>query len=363
MLRNSVVFALGDGGLDKVNAMQLIHSVWDLQESLDLQEWRHILWKASQHVAAFDATTVGTMVPQTKSDECFLEFEAKFAAVVKCSSGFNTAEIVDPTTTTKCVATIHAKMTAPILTRWWTVGAATSYMYEYYLQLFYAAQTVINAYKSGAGPHTIASCLFSHVLNQENFIDLTLIRGYHKAMTTPHLDWFQSCQDLTGKMGFQSHNVVTRVYVMQQDIIGLPSHDEFKPYHEAIEQAGHVRGSTEYKRHIKKLTVFVEQSMETCTKHFTRWLSPKLLPEALMSETPLAKVAAAVILKKTLPSPETFGDAVQVDQFSNKLYFKSDVHDKVINLNRYDQFIRSVVDVDDAEHKQEAMDAAQLIID
>jgi len=38
MLRNSVVFALGDGGLEKVNAMQLIHSVWDLQESLDLQE-------------------------------------------------------------------------------------------------------------------------------------------------------------------------------------------------------------------------------------------------------------------------------------------------------------------------------------
>lgn len=142
------------------------------------------------------------MVPQNKSNENFLEFEAKFSTTFGYSTGFNATELVNRATTTKYVGTIHSKMTAPILTRWWMVGAATSYIYECYLKLFHAAQMAINACKSGAGPHSIASYLFSHLLNQENFIDLTLIRGYHKAHMTPHLDWFQSCQDLMGKMGF-----------------------------------------------------------------------------------------------------------------------------------------------------------------
>jgi len=50
-LRNAVVTALGDGGIENVNAMQLLHTVWDLQESLDLEEWRHTLHLSSQFVA------------------------------------------------------------------------------------------------------------------------------------------------------------------------------------------------------------------------------------------------------------------------------------------------------------------------
>jgi len=187
-LRNSVVTALGDGGLEKVNAMQLIHSVYDLQESIELEVWRHVLWRSCQYIAAFNPATAGTTIPTTKAQECENEFKQKLAALFGFHTKFNTTEVVNLTTAMKYKGTTHCKMTAPMLTRWWTVGAGSSYIFEYYLPLFHAAQTVINAYNSGSGPHGIASCLFAHVSNTDNFIDVALIRGYHKGYITPHLD-------------------------------------------------------------------------------------------------------------------------------------------------------------------------------
>jgi len=55
-LRNAVHVAFGAGGLDKVNVLQLLHSVFALQESLDLDEWRHTLIKSSQCVSECDPT-------------------------------------------------------------------------------------------------------------------------------------------------------------------------------------------------------------------------------------------------------------------------------------------------------------------
>jgi len=57
-LRNAIVNTLGEGALERVNAMQLIHSVYRLQESIDLEEWRHILVKASDFVANYDPTLI-----------------------------------------------------------------------------------------------------------------------------------------------------------------------------------------------------------------------------------------------------------------------------------------------------------------
>jgi len=47
-LSNAVKNALGEGALHKVNAMQLLHSVCRLQESMDLDKWRHVSKQASK---------------------------------------------------------------------------------------------------------------------------------------------------------------------------------------------------------------------------------------------------------------------------------------------------------------------------
>jgi len=38
--------------------MQMLHSVYDLQEAIDQNEWRYILWKSSEFVHLFDPTDV-----------------------------------------------------------------------------------------------------------------------------------------------------------------------------------------------------------------------------------------------------------------------------------------------------------------
>ena len=49
-LSNAVRETFGEGALDKINAMQLIHSVYRLQESIDMDEWRHVLYLSLIHI-------------------------------------------------------------------------------------------------------------------------------------------------------------------------------------------------------------------------------------------------------------------------------------------------------------------------
>ena len=303
-LNNAVRAALGDGGLDKVNAMQLLHLVYNLQEAVGSKEWRHILVKSSNCVANFDPslpieepTHAMSVAQQNK-----LVFEQAFAVVYKYHSKFTIQEDSDENS---FKGTILQKPPAPILTRWWTVGAGTSCTFSYYLQLFHAAQTAINVFDSGSSPHIIASSLFGLMKDPENFVDLTLIQCFTRDMSvSPHLDWLQSSDDLSNKLGFQSHNIATRFFLIERDLISLPASDCFKVYSKAVcNAAGNqdgIRGLEgildERKRHLKKQTVFITESMASLQKHFRRWLQPDLLAASLLSKAPIALMFASAML-------------------------------------------------------------------
>lgn len=142
-LANAIRETFGHGALDKVNSMQLLHTVYRLQESIDLNEWRHILFLSSQFVATHDTTVdyeVNNDMPAAERhrNTFFQSYKNIFGYY---SQFYKTAE-EDPSTLKKFKLIIYGKMTAPILTRWWTVGAASSYVFNYYLQIFHAAQTV-----------------------------------------------------------------------------------------------------------------------------------------------------------------------------------------------------------------------------
>lgn len=128
-------------------------------------------------------------------------------------------------------------------------------------------------------------------------------------------------------------------------------------YTEAIEKARHVRGSDQSELHLKKLNVFMEQSLETLHKHFKRWLSPKLLPAALMSESPTAKLVVAVMLKRDMPALGT----AQLTQGMGRHYFKSEAHDRMICIERFNEFLRANIE-DAVECSQESAQAAKLVL-
>jgi len=337
-LGNAIKETFGQGALDKVNAMQLLHSVYRLQESIDLAEWRHILYLSSQFVAGHDATAnteVNERMPAAeKNRRMFLQ---SYNKIVKFHGAFHKQPEDNPATLKKYLETIYGKMTAPILTRWWTVGAAAAYVFKYYLHIFHAAQTVINMYPSNSNPYNIASDLFSLMSNQENFVDMTLIRCFHKAYVNKHFGWLQACDDLSGTVGFQSHNIAARYYCMSRDIEHIMSGRSMEDYQEATDKLPDEDGNRQ--RNFNKLSVFVGHAAESLHKHFGRWLTPSLLPAALLSEGPLAKVVAAAILGNDL-SPQEF----PVDRTTGRINFYSTAHDFTFCLRQFNRFLKQRLD-------------------
>jgi len=367
-LSNAVKQALGEGSLEKINASQLLHTVYRMQESLDGDEWRHMLYKACEFVHNFNAEEASALPPldskakaQLKNERAFID---DFLIVYQFGHLFKKGVAIDPSEIIKYEDTIYGKMTAPILTRWWTVGSAASYTFDYCLQVFHACQQVINIYKSTSTPNGIASDLYAMMKDQENFIDVALIRSFNKAYINPHLDWLQSGDDLSGSLGFQAHNIVARYYLMREDLKQTMTNPSMKQYMALVNKVPD-DGSGNRARHLKKSEVFYIEASESLDKHFRRWLKADLLPAALLSEGPTAQVVAACMLDKPLPS---FNNQAAVTYMASADWykFKSDAHKRPrFNLNLFHKWLKNqLIDVrktDNGEYSHQDWTAATLI--
>ena len=124
---------LGEGGLGMKNVMQLVHSVYDLQESLDFEEYVEVMVEARAFVSAIQSNAEYDY-GETTSDQ---EFKAKIDMI---ASFYN-----DQFHSTKFdVGKKIKKMSAPVLTRWWYVGEACKYVWQNYLAVAKGTQMVIN---------------------------------------------------------------------------------------------------------------------------------------------------------------------------------------------------------------------------
>ena len=363
-LRNAVIATFGAGGLDKVNATQMLHSVYALQESIDLEEWRHILIKSSQCVTEHNpaaANMVALPAGASKRDQIAAntkaEFEVEHSKIVKFHSKFNKTAI---DTDANYTGTMLAKMTQPMLTRWWTVGAAASFVFDYYLQIFHACQTIINVYGSDSSPYKIASILYAMMKDPETFIDMTLIRGFNKAYLHPHLRWLQESDNLTGTLGFQSNQIAVRYCYVAFDLKHILTSQPMKDYMEATRNCG-TDMPGEAARHLNKLHIFVREARDSLEKHFGRWIRSSLLPAALLSETPLARVVACAMLSRQWDNTLATDPDVVYIVGGQQHVFNSCVHKRKIDLERFGSFIRDRLEAG-AAHTQEALAAAELIV-
>jgi len=160
---------------------------------------------------------------------------------------------------------------------------------------------------------------------------------------------------MTNKHGFQAHNIAVRYYLMYRDLTGLLTTPSMNNYHEAYQ------GHDEDGLHQKKVLLYMNASLESLDKHFTRWISPKLLPAALMSESPTAKIVASIILKTSMSTLESFGNAVTSDAWGQTIHFDSEAHRQVINIRALDTFLCNRVDVD-CEYIQLARNGASALL-
>ena len=220
-------------------------------------------------------------------------------------------------------------------------------------------------YKADSAPNIVASALYSMMKQQETFIDMCLIRSFHKAYINPHFDWLQTCNDLSGALGFAAHHIAVRHCLMEQDLKCLLSRRSFPDCLEAVDRwvdEDETRGRTGRARHLNKLTIFIHAAADSLRKHFPRWLNSTLLPAASLSEGPTAKVVAACMSKKNLPTFETDPAVKDNLRLSGTLDFDSAVHGQTIDMKKLCSFIKASIDsVGNSEHTPQAKIAADFV--
>jgi hypothetical protein len=315
--------------------MQLLHSVYDLQESMEKEVWRLHVSEALKFLEAFGNTPY---VGLTQGDQ---QFADKWEQV-KTFRQFN------PTLTAKELKRTKFKIPAPVLTRWWTVGETARVTWSSYLLLLRITQQVINT--TSSKPNKIASGLQPLFLELELFSDLALLHCFHSFYVSPHFDWMQSTTDLSAVPGFQAHNTVGRYYLLVQDLQSLrttisTTHADFKEFQDTLTTC-----SPQLRSHQqKKAKQFVALALNAVNKHFVRWCNKSLLPAALLSERPLSLAIAAVMLNRDLP-PQ------QHPEFASKAHF-----DRTFDIQSFYTFISDQLNGDQA-YPAMAIYAAELLL-
>jgi hypothetical protein len=313
---NPIKKTIGEGGLEKKNLMQLLHSISDLQESMDKEIWQMHVSKA---LVFLEANCNTPYIGQTDADR---QYAAKWEQV-------KTFRAFDSTLTKKELQRTNYKIPTPVLTRWSTVGETARVVWSAYLLLLQVSQQVINS-RVAAKQTKIASGLQPLLLELEIFSDLALVNCFYDYFLCPHFDWMQSATDLTAIPGFQSHNTLLRYFLMVEDLTAISiSHTAFTEFNDSLNKCDpQLR-----QRQVNKASQFVSASLDAVHKHFSRWCNASLLPAALMSEKPMSIVVASVLLGKQPPP-------------CIPVAFESDVHFKAFDVLKFHEFLLSTVPQD-----------------
>lgn len=120
-------------------------------------------------------------------------------------------------------------------------------------------------------------------------------------------------------------------------------------------------GKEDKDRFTKKMTLFLRTAHASLKKHLSRWIGPSLLPAALISEAATAKVIAAIILDKSMPTFDSDPTVKNEMRLSGMLKFRSDVHDQTVDLVDLNKFLRRELKDVDAEYRPQVKHAAHLV--
>ena len=172
----------GKGGLGTRTALQLLHSFYDLQETLGESIWSEY-WN--------DAAKKLNIVIRDRENK---------------------------------VTTKIPWLQEPVDSRWWTIGEGTrlcTYNLDILREVIYMSIERKRA-NSGEKMMKIAGNALSLILEDEIISDLLLIRGFAGAFLDPHMDWLQGGDIRVGSQpGFNIRNMLVRYFLLHNDLSSL----------------------------------------------------------------------------------------------------------------------------------------------
>lgn len=101
--------------------------------------------------------------------------------------------------------------------RWWSIDESSDQLYEAKSIRKAMCKNWDKLKKNGASRHDTCQTLLSFFDEQMIICDLALLKCHHRFYLARHLQYFQRPDPLSRKSGFQSFNVLTRVFLMQED--------------------------------------------------------------------------------------------------------------------------------------------------
>ena len=157
----------GLGGVGKVNFMQMLHSIYDLQKFYGSEVWRHIM--------------------ETEMAEEGMEEDAP------------------------------NKMPQPVTTRWWWLGISCEMAIKYWKVYVRIAKATVNVFGSSSYGTVVASSIDA-LMKEELFYGHTVfVECYSKFLINPHFEFLQSRGFRSKAAAFNSEGVLVRLFLMYED--------------------------------------------------------------------------------------------------------------------------------------------------
>ncbi len=300
-LSNALKKTIGEGGLGNKNAVQLLHSVYDLQESMEWGLWKMYWRKASEELGIT-----------------------------------NTEETLK-------------KMPAPIVTRWHTIGNGANFLCENMAICHRVIQIIDNSFTGIGSSLTKANTIvngLSKLIKMDIIIsDVHLINCFHSLFISPNLVWMQRGDEkIGGTPGFLSRHMFTRYFLMRETLRSLQSDgwrevDGMKGFRDHLQTDAMgtlIHNPSDNSRMVSKRSIqerkannFFDAAIDSLEKHYDRYCK-EFFFFTLYDESYATHRAAKFLSGEDLNSPPE----------STVL---STVHNCEINLNKFEEFIKTKV--------------------
>jgi hypothetical protein len=196
-LANSVKKAMDEGSLGAYTMMQMPHSAYDLQESMEFSVFRLVMDEAKQWVEQKQTDCLPANICNPKIKD-FL---------VNTWNRVNEFILVPHGESDELPGKIQ-KTPQPILTRWWYVGVATAFLKQYYQIVLRATQIIININDSKSRLNKIASGLQSIMKEDIAYSYMLFLAQFHTGFLTQHFKWLQEEDEVAKNPGFRCQQIL-----------------------------------------------------------------------------------------------------------------------------------------------------------
>jgi hypothetical protein len=250
---------VGEGNLEKRNAIQLLHTMYSLYDELNGFKGRYkesvrVLWRK--------------IYESQMPDDLFTSVDAP--------------------------KNLLQAMQEPLITRWWTIGSLAALAAKYLKFFKLLAQAIVNMTNSDERENTIASNLLSLASSPWIVADVHFIAVITKKWLNPHMRWYQRSDPNIGQPGYLVPHRLVRYHLMLadlEDIVGgWKNLEAFKDFRAVLSSLDDTL------RPMKEAMVssFVSLMMQQVIKHNQRYLlTPKLI-RAVFAEKETGQLVASL---------------------------------------------------------------------